>query len=99
MVRLAEAMGVPTVVASLPRRTRLGVVGWWRSLLTLRLSAPSEQGANSSALQMNESLANALVPLPVFSYGGSFMLASWLTVGILLRISSEGRGRADALVL
>ncbi len=31
------------------------------SLLTLRLSAPSEQGVNSSALQMNESLANALV--------------------------------------
>jgi rod shape determining protein RodA len=39
------------------------------------------------------------IPLPFFSYGGSFMLASWLTVGILLRISSEGRGRADALVL
>jgi MFS family permease len=31
------------------------------SLLTLRLSSPSEQGVNSSALQMNESLANALV--------------------------------------
>jgi len=39
------------------------------------------------------------IPLPFFSYGGSFMLASWLTVGILLRISSEGRGRADALSL
>ncbi len=31
------------------------------SLLTLRLSAPSEQGANTSALQMTESLGNALV--------------------------------------
>ena len=39
------------------------------------------------------------IPLPFFSYGGSFMLASWLTVGILLRISSEGRGRADAFSL
>ena len=34
------------------------------------------------------------IPLPFFSYGGSFMLASWVSVGILLRISSEGRGRA-----
>ncbi|MDQ3812181.1 MAG: rod shape-determining protein RodA [Chloroflexota bacterium] len=32
------------------------------------------------------------IPLPFFSYGGSFMLACWLAVGILLRISSEGRG-------
>lgn len=32
------------------------------------------------------------IPLPFFSYGGSFMLASWLSVGILARISSEGRG-------
>jgi rod shape determining protein RodA len=32
------------------------------------------------------------IPLPFFSYGGSFMLASWLAVGVLLRISSEGRG-------
>ena len=32
------------------------------------------------------------IPLPFFSYGGSFMLASWMAVGILLRISAEGRG-------
>ncbi|HUF29952.1 MAG TPA: rod shape-determining protein RodA [Gemmatimonadaceae bacterium] len=32
------------------------------------------------------------IPLPFFSYGGSFMLASWLAIGLLLRISSEGRG-------
>ena len=32
------------------------------------------------------------IPLPFFSYGGSFLLASWLAIGILLRISSEGRG-------
>jgi rod shape determining protein RodA len=38
------------------------------------------------------------IPLPFFSYGGSFMLATWLSVGILLRISGEGRGRAGARV-
>ncbi|MGK2934490.1 MAG: rod shape-determining protein RodA [Gemmatimonadaceae bacterium] len=38
------------------------------------------------------------IPLPFFSYGGSFMLATWLAVGILLRISGEGRGRAGARV-
>jgi rod shape determining protein RodA len=32
------------------------------------------------------------IPLPFFSYGGSFMLASWVAIGILLRISGEGRG-------
>jgi rod shape determining protein RodA len=32
------------------------------------------------------------IPLPFFSYGGTFMLASWLAVGILLRIAHEGRG-------
>jgi rod shape determining protein RodA len=33
------------------------------------------------------------IPLPFFSYGGSFLLACWIAVGILVRISSEGRGR------
>ena len=32
------------------------------------------------------------IPLPFFSYGGSFMLASWLAVGVLMRIAHEGRG-------
>ena len=32
------------------------------------------------------------IPLPFFSYGGSFMLASWIAVGVLVRISAEGRG-------
>jgi rod shape determining protein RodA len=32
------------------------------------------------------------IPLPFFSYGGSFMLACWLAIGVLARISSEGRG-------
>ena len=32
------------------------------------------------------------IPLPFFSYGGSFMLASWLAVGVLIRIAHEGRG-------
>jgi rod shape determining protein RodA len=40
------------------------------------------------------------IPLPFFSYGGSFMLASWLAIGILLRISSEGRGsRSDTFAV
>ena len=39
------------------------------------------------------------IPLPFFSYGGSFMLASWVAVGILVRISGEGRGRADTLAI
>ena len=37
------------------------------------------------------------IPLPFFSYGGSFMLSCWLAVGILIRVSAEGRGEADAL--
>ena len=32
------------------------------------------------------------IPLPFFSYGGTFMLASWLAIGVLLRIAHEGRG-------
>lgn len=32
------------------------------------------------------------IPLPFFSYGGSFLLASWLAIGVLLRIAHEGRG-------
>ena len=32
------------------------------------------------------------IPLPFFSYGGSFMLACWLSIGVMMRISSEGRG-------
>ncbi len=39
------------------------------------------------------------IPLPFFSYGGSFLLASWLAVGLLVRISAEGRGRADSLAI
>jgi rod shape determining protein RodA len=39
------------------------------------------------------------IPLPFFSYGGSFMLASWMAIGILIRVSGEGRGRADALAI
>ena len=39
------------------------------------------------------------IPLPFFSYGGSFMLASWLAIGILVRIASEGRGRPDGLAI
>lgn len=39
------------------------------------------------------------IPLPFFSYGGSFMLACWIGVGLEMRISAEGRGRADTLVI
>ena len=39
------------------------------------------------------------IPLPFFSYGGSFMLASWLAIGILMRISSEGRGQPGQIGL
>ena len=37
------------------------------------------------------------IPLPFFSYGGSFLLACWIAVGILVRISAEGRGRAGEM--
>lgn len=37
------------------------------------------------------------IPLPFFSYGGSFLLACWIAVGILVRISSEGRGKAGEI--
>jgi rod shape determining protein RodA len=39
------------------------------------------------------------IPLPFFSYGGSFLLASWLSIGVLLRISNEGRGRTTGLAI
>ncbi len=39
------------------------------------------------------------IPLPFFSYGGSFMLACWVVVGLLLRISATGRGRAETLAI
>ncbi|MGH7678476.1 MAG: rod shape-determining protein RodA [Gemmatimonadaceae bacterium] len=32
------------------------------------------------------------IPLPFFSYGGTFMLASWMAIGVLVRIAHEGRG-------
>ena len=39
------------------------------------------------------------IPLPFFSYGGSFLLMCWVGVGMLLRISAEGRGQPDAIGL
>ena len=39
------------------------------------------------------------IPLPFFSYGGSYMLACWIGVGLLVRISAAGRGKADTLAL
>jgi rod shape determining protein RodA len=39
------------------------------------------------------------IPLPFSSYGGSFMLTCWLCIGILALVSSEGRGKADGLVI
>jgi rod shape determining protein RodA len=39
------------------------------------------------------------IPLPFFSYGGSFMLASWLAIGVLVRIANEGRGRSAGLAI
>ena len=37
------------------------------------------------------------IPLPFFSFGKSFMLASWLAIGVLVRISAEGRGHLGQL--
>jgi rod shape determining protein RodA len=39
------------------------------------------------------------IPLPFFSYGGSFMITCWLAIGLLVRLSLEGRGRADTMVI
>jgi rod shape determining protein RodA len=39
------------------------------------------------------------IPLPFFSYGGSFMLISWLAIGVLARFSAEGRGRGEHLAI
>jgi rod shape determining protein RodA len=39
------------------------------------------------------------IPLPFFTSGGSFLLVSWISVGVLLRISAEGRGQPDAIGL
>ncbi|MEI6738830.1 MAG: rod shape-determining protein RodA [Gemmatimonadaceae bacterium] len=39
------------------------------------------------------------IPLPFFSYGGSFLLICWTSVALMMRISAEGRGLADALDL
>ena len=39
------------------------------------------------------------IPLPFFSYGGSFLLVSWTAVAVLLRISAEGRGEPNAIGL
>lgn len=39
------------------------------------------------------------IPLPFLSYGPSFLVVSWLAVGVLLRVSSEGKGEAGALGL
>jgi rod shape determining protein RodA len=39
------------------------------------------------------------IPLPFFSYGGSFLVSCWISVGILARISKEGRGRGEPRLL
>ncbi|WP_199425252.1 MFS transporter [Actinotalea solisilvae] len=65
------ALGATTALEAVP--VAVGLVGWGLSglgmgmvyptlsLLTLRLSAPAEQGANSSSLQLAEALTVALV--------------------------------------
>jgi len=39
------------------------------------------------------------IPLPFFSYGGSFMLATWISIGLLVRVSGLGRGLADSIAI
>lgn len=39
------------------------------------------------------------IPLPFFSNGGSFLMVSWMSVAVLLRISAEGRGLPEGLGL
>ena len=116
----ALALGVGIALAALGVWTAVPVavsmVGWGLSglgmgvsyptlsVLTLRLSAPSEQGANSSALQVNESLTVALVlaasgPLfavllpvgPVAAFLACFGLAGGLAI---LGSGVAGRVRA-----
>jgi rod shape determining protein RodA len=36
------------------------------------------------------------IPLPFFSYGGSFLLSTWLGIGIIMRVAHEGRGGRHA---
>lgn len=76
----------------------MGLTGPTLSLLTLRLSVPAEQGANSSALQVNDSLAAALVLAvsgPVFAalvlagttaaaYLACFAVSGLLALGVVV---------------
>jgi rod shape determining protein RodA len=39
------------------------------------------------------------IPLPFFSYGGSFMLSCWIAIGVLIRVSGEGRGKTGQLLV
>lgn len=110
------ALGATTALAAVP--VAVGLVGWGLSglgmgmvyptlsLLTLRLSAPAEQGANSSSLQLAEALTVALVlavsgPLfaalhgrdVVAAYVTCFGVAAALALGAAL---AGGRVRAAA---
>jgi rod shape determining protein RodA len=33
------------------------------------------------------------IPLPFFSYGGSFLLACYVAIGLAMRVAREGRDR------